>query len=98
MASNIINIDQNVICSALKWLILNKQLPDGTFKEDAPVIHGEMIVSETCFKHYDTFSLIFDSTSCCSKPVCFLLFRGMQFFFYVPRKKEKTGFEQQGGD
>nr|AZZ09373.1 putative complement component c3 [Ctenopharyngodon idella] len=43
MASNIINIDQNVICSALKWLILNKQLPDGAFKEDAPVIHGEMI-------------------------------------------------------
>ncbi|KAK7165650.1 hypothetical protein R3I93_005655 [Phoxinus phoxinus] len=42
MASNIINIDQNVICSALKWLILNKQLPHGAFKEDAPVIHGEM--------------------------------------------------------
>ncbi|XP_073698376.1 complement C3 [Garra rufa] len=42
MASNIINIDQNVICSALKWLILNKQLPDGVFREDAAVIHGEM--------------------------------------------------------
>ncbi|XP_016139806.1 complement C3-like [Sinocyclocheilus grahami] len=42
MASNIVNIDQNVICSALKWLILNKQLPDGVFREDAPVIHGEM--------------------------------------------------------
>ncbi|KAL1281259.1 hypothetical protein QQF64_000062 [Cirrhinus molitorella] len=42
MASNIINIDQNVVCSALKWLILNKQLPDGVFREDAPVIHGEM--------------------------------------------------------
>ncbi|XP_052459368.1 complement C3-like [Carassius gibelio] len=42
MASNIASIDQNVICSALKWLILNKQLPDGVFREDAPVIHGEM--------------------------------------------------------
>ncbi|KAK9981650.1 hypothetical protein ABG768_001174 [Culter alburnus] len=42
MASNIINLDQNVICSALRWLILNKQLPDGAFKENAPVIHGEM--------------------------------------------------------
>uniref|UniRef100_A0A8C2A3B1 Complement component c3a, duplicate 4 n=1 Tax=Cyprinus carpio TaxID=7962 RepID=A0A8C2A3B1_CYPCA len=42
MASNIVNIDQNVICSALQWLIMNKQLPDGVFREDAPVIHGEM--------------------------------------------------------
>uniref|UniRef100_A0A671QBH5 Complement component c3a, duplicate 4 n=1 Tax=Sinocyclocheilus anshuiensis TaxID=1608454 RepID=A0A671QBH5_9TELE len=42
MASNIVNIDQNVICSALKWLILNKQLPDGVFREDAPVITGGM--------------------------------------------------------
>ncbi|XP_051749274.1 complement C3 [Ctenopharyngodon idella] len=42
MASNIINIDQNVICSALKWLILNKQLPNGVFKEDAPVMSGSM--------------------------------------------------------
>ncbi|KAL0202476.1 hypothetical protein M9458_000494, partial [Cirrhinus mrigala] len=42
MASNIVHIDQNVVCSALKWLILNKQLPDGVFREDAPVIHGEM--------------------------------------------------------
>ncbi|XP_052401152.1 complement C3-like [Carassius gibelio] len=43
MASNIVNIDRNVICSALKWLILNKQLPDGVFREDGPMIHGEMI-------------------------------------------------------
>ncbi|RXN25900.1 complement C3-like protein [Labeo rohita] len=42
MASHIVHIDQNVICSALNWLILNKQLPDGVFREDAHVIHGEM--------------------------------------------------------
>uniref|UniRef100_A0A8C1RL67 Complement component c3a, duplicate 4 n=1 Tax=Cyprinus carpio TaxID=7962 RepID=A0A8C1RL67_CYPCA len=42
MASNIVNIDRNVICSALKWLIMNKQLPDGVFREDAPVISGWM--------------------------------------------------------
>ncbi|XP_051560214.1 complement C3-like [Myxocyprinus asiaticus] len=42
MASDIININQDIICSALKWLIINKQLPDGVFREDAPVIHGEM--------------------------------------------------------
>ncbi|XP_030635551.1 complement C3-like [Chanos chanos] len=43
MASDLITIQENVICSALKWLILNAQLPDGMFKEDAPVIHGEMV-------------------------------------------------------
>ncbi|XP_043094014.1 complement C3 isoform X2 [Puntigrus tetrazona] len=42
MASNIVHIDRNVICSALNWLIVNKQLPNGVFREDAPVIHGEM--------------------------------------------------------
>ncbi|XP_051558255.1 complement C3-like isoform X3 [Myxocyprinus asiaticus] len=43
MAINIINVEENVICSALKWLILNKQLPDGSFKEEAAVVHGEMV-------------------------------------------------------
>nr|XP_002660623.3 complement C3-like [Danio rerio] len=42
MASDIIHIDQNVICSALRWLIMNRQLPNGVFRENAPVIHGEM--------------------------------------------------------
>lgn len=45
MASDLIVIEENVICSALKWLTTNKQLADGTFKEDAPVIHSEMVVS-----------------------------------------------------
>ncbi|KAL1281211.1 hypothetical protein QQF64_000014 [Cirrhinus molitorella] len=43
MAYNLVTIDENVLCSALKWLVLHKQLPDGSFKEDAPVIHGEMV-------------------------------------------------------
>ncbi|XP_067296790.1 complement C3 [Pseudorasbora parva] len=43
MANDLITIDENVICSALKWLATNKQLPDGTFKEDAPVYHSEMV-------------------------------------------------------
>ncbi|RXN21969.1 complement C3-like protein [Labeo rohita] len=42
MASNIVYIDRNVICSALNWLIQNKQLPDGVFREDAPVLSGGM--------------------------------------------------------
>ncbi|KAI7810846.1 complement C3 [Triplophysa rosa] len=42
MASRVVHINQNVICSALRWLIMNKQQPNGVFVEHAPVIHGEM--------------------------------------------------------
>lgn len=45
MASNLIAIDEQVLCNAVKWLILNAQMPDGTFKESAPVVHAEMVVS-----------------------------------------------------
>ncbi|NXR07182.1 CO3 protein, partial [Semnornis frantzii] len=44
MAINLIDIEPEVICGAVKWLILEKQKPDGIFKEDAPVIHSEMLV------------------------------------------------------
>uniref|UniRef100_A0A671NQ49 Complement C3-like n=1 Tax=Sinocyclocheilus anshuiensis TaxID=1608454 RepID=A0A671NQ49_9TELE len=43
MANNLVIIEENVICSALKWLVLHKQLPDGSFKEESAVIHGEMV-------------------------------------------------------
>ncbi|MGH0174397.1 UNVERIFIED_CONTAM: hypothetical protein FKN15_067853 [Acipenser sinensis] len=43
MAYSLTSVDENVLCEAVKWLILNKQQPDGTFREDAPVIHGEMV-------------------------------------------------------
>ncbi|XP_050965348.1 complement C3 [Labeo rohita] len=43
MASDLIVIEENVICSALNWLATNKQLADGTFREDAPVYHSEMV-------------------------------------------------------
>ncbi|XP_048869003.1 complement C3-like isoform X1 [Brienomyrus brachyistius] len=43
MAYRLISIEENVICSGTKWLILNAQEPDGTFKEHAPVYHGEMV-------------------------------------------------------
>ncbi|XP_053333009.1 complement C3-like [Clarias gariepinus] len=43
LASDIISVEENVLCSALKWLILNSQMPDGTFKESAPVYHAEMV-------------------------------------------------------
>ncbi|TRY87359.1 hypothetical protein DNTS_017221 [Danionella cerebrum] len=42
MASDLISVDESVICSALQWLAVNRQLNDGRFQEDAPVIHEEM--------------------------------------------------------
>uniref|UniRef100_A0AAR2M1F9 Anaphylatoxin-like domain-containing protein n=1 Tax=Pygocentrus nattereri TaxID=42514 RepID=A0AAR2M1F9_PYGNA len=42
MASGLVPIQENVLCSALQWLVLNAQMPDGIFIEKAPVIHGEM--------------------------------------------------------
>ncbi|XP_016110818.1 complement C3-like isoform X2 [Sinocyclocheilus grahami] len=43
MAHNLVIIEENVICSALKWLILHKQIQDGSFKEDSAVMQGEMV-------------------------------------------------------
>ncbi|XP_059409014.1 complement C3-like [Carassius carassius] len=43
MANDFAQIEENVLCSALKWLVLHKQLPDGSFKEESAVIHGEMV-------------------------------------------------------
>ncbi|NXT51957.1 CO3 protein, partial [Pluvianellus socialis] len=43
MAIKLVDIDPDVICGAVKWLILEKQKPDGIFQEDAPVIHKEMV-------------------------------------------------------
>ncbi|XP_077326606.1 venom factor-like [Lithobates pipiens] len=43
MARPLMDIEVNVLCGAIKWLILEKQKPDGLFKEDAPVVHQEML-------------------------------------------------------
>ncbi|XP_075062651.1 complement C3-like [Mixophyes fleayi] len=43
LASNVINIEKNVLCDSVKWLILEKQKPDGLFQENAPVYHQEMV-------------------------------------------------------
>ncbi|KAM8793858.1 complement C3 [Eudromia elegans] len=43
MANKLVNIETEVVCGAIKWLILEKQKPDGIFQEDAPVIHKEMV-------------------------------------------------------
>ncbi|CAJ1053159.1 complement C3 [Xyrichtys novacula] len=43
MASNVVAMQKNVICDAVKFLILNAQQPDGLFIEVGKVYHGEMI-------------------------------------------------------
>ncbi|NXH12183.1 CO3 protein, partial [Bucco capensis] len=43
IASKLVDIDPEVTCGAVKWLILEKQKPDGIFQEDGPVIHKEMV-------------------------------------------------------
>ncbi|KAM6294066.1 LOW QUALITY PROTEIN: A.superbus venom factor 1-like [Aegotheles albertisi] len=43
MAIKLVDIDPEVICGAVKWLVLEKQKPDGMFQEDGPVIHKEMV-------------------------------------------------------
>ncbi|XP_075200018.1 complement C3-like [Anomaloglossus baeobatrachus] len=37
LASTLVYVDKNSICNSVKWLILNKQNPDGEFREDSPV-------------------------------------------------------------
>ncbi|XP_044129389.1 complement C3-like [Bufo gargarizans] len=43
MAYKLVHIDIDILCGSIKWLLNEKQLPNGVFKEDAPVIHGEMV-------------------------------------------------------
>uniref|UniRef100_A0A667I3W7 Complement C3 n=1 Tax=Lynx canadensis TaxID=61383 RepID=A0A667I3W7_LYNCA len=42
LAANLIAIQADVICGAVKWLILHRQNPDGVFREDAPVMSQAM--------------------------------------------------------
>lgn len=44
MANNLVAVPNNMICDAVKFLILQAQQPDGMFKEVGAVSHGEMIV------------------------------------------------------
>ncbi|XP_059191588.1 complement C3-like isoform X1 [Centropristis striata] len=43
MANNLVAIQREHICDAVKFLILNAQQPDGMFREVGTVAHGEMI-------------------------------------------------------
>ncbi|XP_044132848.1 complement C3-like [Bufo gargarizans] len=43
LASSMVDVQKNVICDPVKWLILHKQYPDGAFREYYPVYHQEMM-------------------------------------------------------
>ncbi|XP_063787099.1 complement C3-like [Pseudophryne corroboree] len=43
LAAKLTDVNRNEICDSVKWLILNKQKPDGLFQEDFPVYHQEMV-------------------------------------------------------
>ncbi|KAG2470714.1 VCO3 factor, partial [Polypterus senegalus] len=43
VADTITAVDHLVICGAFRWLILNKQQPDGVFREDSPTLYGDMV-------------------------------------------------------
>ncbi|KAM9363630.1 complement C3-like [Symphorus nematophorus] len=43
MASNLVEVQSDIICEAIKFLIINAQQSDGWFREIGTIIHGEMI-------------------------------------------------------
>ncbi|KAI1886573.1 hypothetical protein AGOR_G00197200 [Albula goreensis] len=43
MAYQLVPIEDDVLCSAIKWLVLNAQEPDGMFKEHGKVYQSEMM-------------------------------------------------------
>ncbi|KAK2818280.1 hypothetical protein Q7C36_022213 [Tachysurus vachellii] len=43
LASDLITINEDIVCSALKWLNLKSQMPDGIFIENAPVLSAAMV-------------------------------------------------------
>ncbi|OCT59414.1 A.superbus venom factor 1-like [Xenopus laevis] len=43
MAQEFIDIEDNVLCGSIKWLILERQRSSGRFKENAPVLVQEMV-------------------------------------------------------
>ena len=44
MANSLVAVERNVICNAVKFLILHTQQPNGMFNEAGKVYHREMMV------------------------------------------------------
>nr|ABA28745.1 complement protein C3-1 [Austrelaps superbus] len=95
MAAKIVkDIKHEIICGGVKWLILNRQQPDGVFKENAPVIHGEMLggtkgaepeVSLTAF----ILTALLESRSVCNEHINILDSSINKAIDYLLKKYEK---------
>uniref|UniRef100_A0A672Q1L2 Complement C3-like n=1 Tax=Sinocyclocheilus grahami TaxID=75366 RepID=A0A672Q1L2_SINGR len=72
MAHNLVIIEENVICSALKWLILHKQIQDGSFKEDSAVMQGEMVVNADASLTAFVVIAMQEASEICAGPVASL--------------------------
>uniref|UniRef100_A0A8C9ZJS6 Anaphylatoxin-like domain-containing protein n=1 Tax=Sander lucioperca TaxID=283035 RepID=A0A8C9ZJS6_SANLU len=58
MANNLVAVQNEHICEAIKFLILRAQQPHGLFREVGTVIHGEMIVGADSDASMTAFCLI----------------------------------------
>ncbi|XP_068130209.1 venom factor-like [Hyperolius riggenbachi] len=43
LSSDLIEVKKDILCDSVKWLLLNRQKPDGLFEETNPVYHQEMV-------------------------------------------------------
>ncbi|KAM5171776.1 A.superbus venom factor 1-like [Mantella aurantiaca] len=43
LAQEFITIDKDILCNSVKWIIREKQKPNGLFEENHPVYHQEMV-------------------------------------------------------
>lgn len=50
MAYPLADIDLDIICGAIDWVIRHSQMANGAFKEIGKVIHGEMMVCTLSYK------------------------------------------------
>ncbi|XP_069460432.1 complement C3 [Ambystoma mexicanum] len=70
MAYNLIDIQKDMLCGSVKWLILNKQKPDGIFKEDQAVLHQDMVGGYTDAEPEASLTAFVLVAMAESKPIC----------------------------
>uniref|UniRef100_A0A8C6Y1Y9 Complement C3 n=1 Tax=Naja naja TaxID=35670 RepID=A0A8C6Y1Y9_NAJNA len=69
-AKMVAGISHEIICGGVRWLILNRQQPDGAFKENAPVLSGTMqggiqgAEEEVCLTAFILVALLESKTIC----------------------------------
>uniref|UniRef100_A0A672HAZ1 NTR domain-containing protein n=1 Tax=Salarias fasciatus TaxID=181472 RepID=A0A672HAZ1_SALFA len=78
MAHSLVAVQEEVICDAIKYLILNTQQPDGMFREVGIVLHAEMTVSEIIGRDTDASMTAFKLIAMQeSRPLCAATVNGL---------------------